>query len=134
MKFVTSLFISLLLLVSSTKVVLSSDGIEGNASNYAGTKGFIGIPTVALPGKYGGRYNGTINGYVRVCADRCAKLPIVDWCYCIVPNSAYPVRIVDLNYQAWALVTDKPLSEGIIKVSLHLLHQSLPDTAISYAR
>jgi hypothetical protein len=34
--------------------------VRGTASNYAGTAGFIGVPSVALPGPLGGHYSGSV--------------------------------------------------------------------------
>ncbi len=56
--------------------------VDGTASTYAGTAGYVGVPSVALPGALGGSYTGAVEGYVTVCADRCARLPVVDWCQC----------------------------------------------------
>jgi hypothetical protein len=92
--------------------------VTGIASNYPGTAGYMGQATVALPGALGGRYTGAINGYVTVCADRCATLPIVDWCQCYWGTADQ--RIADLSHPAWALISDTPLTRGLITVTLHL--------------
>ncbi len=60
----------------------TAPAVAGIASNYAGTSGWMGQATVALPGDLGGRYTGEVAGFVTVCADRCARLPVVDWCQC----------------------------------------------------
>ena len=92
--------------------------VTGIGSNYAGTAGWMGEATVALPGDLGGRYTGVVNGHVTVCADRCVRLPVVDWCQCYWGTS--DERVVDLSHSAWALVSDAPLAEGLIKVRLVL--------------
>ncbi|HVM25894.1 MAG TPA: hypothetical protein VM253_10900 [Candidatus Limnocylindrales bacterium] len=93
-------------------------GIAGIASNYPGTAGWMGEATVALPGDLGGRYTGEVNGHVTVCADRCARLPVVDWCQCYWGTT--DERIVDLSHPAWALISDTPLAQGLIEVQLFL--------------
>jgi hypothetical protein len=109
---------SLATLERAARTAASTTAISGVGSTYGGTAGWMGQPTVALPGDLGGRYTGAVNGEVSVCADRCARLPVVDWCECHWGTDDQ--RVVDLSPLAWAAITDEPRASGLIEVRLIL--------------
>jgi hypothetical protein len=92
--------------------------VEGLASSYAAQPGWGGAPTVALPIAYGGRLSRHDPQWITVCADRCALLPVVDSCPCYYGSA--DARVANLSHSAWALISDAPLIEGLIPVTLQL--------------
>ncbi|MDQ2935214.1 MAG: hypothetical protein M3R49_09615 [Chloroflexota bacterium] len=92
--------------------------VVGIASHYSFTRGFEESPTVGLPDALGGRATLSVNGWVVVCADRCARIPVVDSCPCYwgTPDQ----RVVNLSETAWSLVSSAPLEKGLIRVTLYL--------------
>jgi hypothetical protein len=98
--------------------------VTGMASSYGESIGWEGQATVALPLDVGGGIPDGEPQVVLVCADHCASLPVVDSCPCYVGTPDQ--RVANLSHAAWALVTDKPLIEGLIPVEVHLSPISVP--------
>ncbi len=89
----------------------------GTASWYGGSRGWHGVPHVALPS---GRWTGKVGAHAVVCVfaggrSRCATLPVVD-CLC----GGIPGRIVDLSIEAVALLGLEP-SRGIWRASVEVI-------------
>ncbi len=106
----------------------ASDGlITGMASSYGHSTGWEGQATVALPSELGGQIPTADATWVLVCADRCAALPVVDSCPCYV--GTVDQRVANLSHTAWALVTDAPLEEGLVRVEVHLTPIEVADPA-----
>ncbi|HLE88964.1 MAG TPA: hypothetical protein VI733_02785 [Candidatus Limnocylindria bacterium] len=97
----------------------SGDSITGKATWYCCSAGWRGEAVVALPGALGGRYKAPpATRWVTVCGDRCVVLPVVDYCGCLWGTSSQ--KVADLSPEAWAAVTDSPLSRGVVTVTVHL--------------
>ena len=93
--------------------------VSGLATWYCCTLGWGGEAVVALPGALGGRYDAPPAARsVTICADRCATLPVVDYCDCYWGTSSQ--KVADLSPEAWALVTDVGMSAGVVQVTVHL--------------
>jgi hypothetical protein len=90
--------------------------VTGIASSYGFSPGFEGLATVALPAALGGETTSSAERHVTVCADRCVVLPVVDSCPCHwgTPDE----RVANLSWAAWAAISDAPLEEGVIPVTL----------------
>ena len=99
--------------------IAAVDGLAtGMASSYAESIGWERQPTVALPLDLGGGIPSGEPHVVLVCADQCVSLPVVDSCPCYVGTPDQ--RVANLSHAAWALLTDMPLEEGLIRVEVHL--------------
>ncbi len=106
-------------LTTASIVLEPVDGVvTGMASSYTEQAGWEGQPTVALPVEIGGGIPDGEPDSVMVCADRCVVLPVVDSCPCYVGTADQ--RIANLSHAAWGLVSDMPLEEGLIEVTVHL--------------
>lgn len=96
-----------------------TDGtVSGKATWYCCSLGWRGQAVVALPGALGGHYaSPPAAKFVTVCADRCVLLPVVDYCGCYWGTSSQ--KVADLSPEAWAAVSDRSRSAGVIAVTLH---------------
>jgi hypothetical protein len=92
--------------------------ITGRASSYDHTAGWEGRPTVALPATEATPSRSGAPTTVLVCGDRCVSLPVVDTCPCFAGTA--DVRVANLSLPAWRLVSDAPLAEGLIPVTVYL--------------
>ena len=97
--------------------IASVDGmVTGMASSYGESRGWEGKATVALPIEIGGGLPDGSPNYVLVCAERCVSLPVVDSCPCYVGTDDQ--RVANLSHEAWRQISDMPLEEGLIEVTI----------------
>ena len=95
------------------------DSVTGLATWYCCSNGWRGQAVVALPGALGGHYDAPpASRTVTVCADRCVELPVVDYCGCLWGTADQ--KIADLSPEAWAAVTNRSISAGVVTVTVHL--------------
>ena len=105
--------------------IAAVDGLAtGMASSYGESLGWEGQATVALPLDLGGGVPTDEPTMVLVCSDRCATLPVVDSCPCYVGTPDQ--RVANLSHEAWRLISDMPLEEGLIPVEVHLSPVATP--------
>ncbi|HET6744664.1 MAG TPA: hypothetical protein VFH90_02310 [Candidatus Limnocylindria bacterium] len=98
---------------------LTGDEVSGLATWYCCSAGWRGEAVVALPGALGGQYDPPPAARnVTICADRCASLPVVDYCDCYWGTSSQ--KVADLSPEAWALISDASTGAGVIQVTVHL--------------
>jgi hypothetical protein len=98
---------------------LTGDTVSGKATYYCCTLGYRGQAVVALPAAFGGHYDAPPAArYVTICADRCASIPVVDRCGCYWGTPSQ--KVADLSPEAWAAITDRSRSMGVVQVTIHL--------------
>jgi hypothetical protein len=100
-------------------IAVVDGSVTGMASSYSESPGWEGKATVALPLDIGGGIpdNDEVS-YVFVCADRCVSLPVVDSCPCYVGTADQ--RVANLSHEAWRQISEIPLEEGLIEVTIYL--------------
>jgi hypothetical protein len=97
----------------------SGSTVTGLATWYCCSAGWTGEAVVALPGALGGHYDAPPAARsVTICADRCATLPVADYCGCLWGTADQ--KVADLSPEAWAAISDADTSAGVIRVTVHL--------------
>ena len=105
--------------VPNVAAPVSGETVSGKATWYCCSAGWRGQAVVALPGALGGHYDAPPAArFVTVCADRCAVLPVADYCGCLWGTADQ--KVADLSPEAWAAISDSSLSRGVITVTVHL--------------
>lgn len=97
----------------------SGGTMTGSATWYCCSRGYRGLAVIALPGALDGSYDAPPAARsVTVCADRCVSLPVVDYCGCHWGTPSQ--KVADLSPEAWAAITDRARSVGVVTVTVHL--------------
>jgi hypothetical protein len=105
--------------VQTVAAPVGGETVSGTATWYCCSAGWRGQAVVALPGALGGHYDAPPAArFVTVCADRCAVLPVADYCSCMWGTADQ--KVADLSPEAWAAISDSSLSRGVITVTIHL--------------
>ena len=95
------------------------DTVTGSATWYCCSPATADRRSSPCPGALGGQYDPPPSARtVTVCADRCVVLPVVDYCGCHWGTSAQ--KVADLSPEAWAAVTDRARSAGVVTVTIQL--------------
>lgn len=109
---------------STAKIVArpapTSGSVSGKASWYCCTRGWTGQAVVALPQALGGHYDPAPDAslWVTICADTCAKIPVVDACGCHYGTDVQ--KVADLSPEAWAAITSKDrFVYGVVQVTIY---------------
>lgn len=104
---------------SARPAARTGDSVTGDATWYCCSRGYRGLAVIALPGALGGQYDPPPAARtVTVCADRCVSLPVVDYCGCSWGTSSQ--KVADLSPEAWAAVTDRSRSAGVVSITIQL--------------
>lgn len=99
---------------------MTGSTISGKATYYCCSLGYRGQAVVALPGALGGRYDAPPAArFVTICAERCARLPVVDFCGCYWGTASQ--KVADLSPEAWASISDSNrMVLGVLQVTIRL--------------
>jgi hypothetical protein len=111
--------------VAFGSAIPASGVVRGMASSYSAQPGWGSQPTVALPVAYGGKLAHADAQRITVCGDHCVVLPVVDSCPCYYGTA--DGRVANLSLSAWQLVSDAPIAEGLVPVTLYLRAQPPQD-------
>jgi len=107
----------------------AADGVSGIASNYGPGNGvamnFCTWTVRHIQGCGWVQIQSADTGIV-------VEAPVVDYCLCVVPNSAHPNRIIDLQYGVVAAL-GLSVSQGLYQVTVWRIEgdETVPDAAVA---